>query len=106
SPALRWAAAWKVCLVRRSMRACANQEIPRMITMATTGGISIQGEIQASTAKNSNTKGKSTSVVKLAEAIKSRTDSKERRLAAKEPTDGGRFSMRKSSTRSIIRADN
>ena len=73
--------------------------------MATRGGSTIQGEIQASTARNSSTKGRSTSVVRLAEAMKSRTDSKERRLEAKEPTDAGRLSMRKSSTCSMMRED-
>ena len=76
-----------------------------MAAMATTGGISIHGDTQAIATKNRSTKGKSTKVVRLAEAIKSRTDSNERRLAANEPTDAGRLSMRKSSTRSMICAD-
>lgn len=50
-------------------------------------------------------KGKSTRVVMVAEAMKSRIDSNERRLAANEPTDTGRPSIRRSSTRSMICAD-
>ncbi len=50
-------------------------------------------------------KGRSTSVVMVAEAMKSRMDSNERRLAANEPTDTGRPSRRRSSTRSMICED-
>ncbi|MNK18991.1 hypothetical protein D3C87_372090 [compost metagenome] len=50
-------------------------------------------------------KGRSTRVVMVADAMKSRMDSNERRLAAKEPTETGRPSRRRSSTRSMICAD-
>jgi hypothetical protein len=49
--------------------------------------------------------GQSISAVTVAEAMKSRTDSNERRLAAKEPTEAGRSAMRMPSTRSMIRAE-
>ena len=73
--------------------------------MATSGGRIIQGEIQARASRNSRMKGRSTSVVIVAEAMKSRMDSKERRLAANDPTDTGRPSSRRSSTRSMICAE-
>ena len=84
------------------MRACAMNETISAAMMAAMGGISISGEIHHMASRNSSTKGRSTSVVRLAEAMKSRTDSKARRLEAKEPTEAGRLSMRRSSTRSMI----
>ena len=74
--------------------------------MPTTGGSSSQGEIHSITSRNSSTKGRSMSVVTVAEAMKSRTPSKARRLAAKAPTEAGRASMRRPSTFSMMRADN
>ena len=62
-------------------------------------------EIQASTSKNSSAKGRSIRVVTVAEAMKSRTVSNERKLAAKAPTEAGRCAMRMPSTRSMIMAD-
>src|SRR5690606_4855773 len=87
------------------MRACEKNDTIRTTIIATAGGSTSQGEIHASTAKNKNTNGRSTKVVRLAEAMKSRTVSKERKFAANEPTDTGRFSIRKSSTCSIICAE-
>src|SRR5690606_37847430 len=105
-PALRWALAWNDSVTKCSIRACATNDTINTTTIAITGGMIIQGETQANTARNSNTNGKSTSVVRLAEAMKSRTDSNDLKLAANDPTDTGRLSMRRSSTRSMICADN
>ena len=57
------------------------------------------------TSKKISAKGKSISAVTVAEAMKSRTDSNERRLDAKEPTDAGLASRRIPSTRSMISAE-
>ena len=57
------------------------------------------------TAKKMKTNGISTSVVMEAEAIKSRTDSNARKLAAKDPADAGRSAMRSPSTRPMMLAD-
>src|SRR5690606_27240901 len=57
------------------------------------------------TATNNKLNGTSTRVVKLADAIKSRTASKDLKLAAKAPTEVGRLSKRKSSTRSMTFAE-
>ena len=103
--ALRCDEAWNEAMVSASMRAWAASDTSRISTMATSGGSTIQGEIQTSASRNSRMKGRSTNVVMVAEAMKSRMDSNERRLAAKEPTDTGRPSMRRSSTRSMICAD-
>ncbi|MOA43599.1 hypothetical protein D3C78_1657670 [compost metagenome] len=73
--------------------------------IATSGGNTIHGEIQKITNTNNSANGTSTSVVTVAEAMKSRTVSKARRLAAKAPTEAGRASMRMPSTRSMISAD-
>ncbi len=69
------------------------------------GQAAATGEIQAITSRKSSTKGRSIRVVTVAEAMKSRTPSKARRLAAKEPTEAGRASMRRPSTRSMMRAE-
>ena len=103
--ALRCDEAWNEAMVSASMRAWAASDTSRISTMATSGGSTIHGEIQTSASRNSRMKGRSTNVVMVAEAMKSRMDSNERRLAAKEPTDTGRPSMRRSSTRSMICAD-
>ncbi|KAG1435167.1 hypothetical protein G6F57_021247 [Rhizopus arrhizus] len=87
------------------MRACAASDTSRIRTMATRGGRIIHGEIQARAARNSTMHGRSTSVVIVADAMKSRMDSKDRRVAANDPTDTGRPYIRKSSTRSMICAD-
>src|SRR6185312_10587518 len=94
-PALRWAPAWKDSSVIFSTRASDTSDTTTMMAMATSGGSTIQGEIQASTARNSATKGRSTKVVRLAEAMKSRTDSKDLRLDENETTETGRLSMRR-----------
>ena len=62
--------------------------------MHSTTGTKSQGEIQAMTAKNSNTNGISTNVVMDADATKSRTASNALRLAANEPTDAGLSAIR------------
>ncbi len=72
--------------------------------MTTTGAIS-HGEIQPITPRKSRAKGRSISAVTVPEAMKSRTCSKPRRLAANEPTEAGRFSRRMPSTRSISVAE-
>src|SRR5690554_7805487 len=103
--ALRCELAWKVCLLKFSKRCCVNKDTATIITMATKGGIIIYGEIQPNTTTNKNIKGRSTKVVRLAEAIKSRTDSKERKFDAKAPTEAGRPSIFMPKTCSIICAD-
>jgi len=75
--------------------------ITRISTKAATTGSTIHGEIQAMTAMKISAKGRSIIAVTVEEAMKSRTVSKPRRLAAKEPTDCGRCSSRMPSTRSI-----
>ncbi len=62
-------------------------------------------EIQRITSRKSRVKGRSIRAVTVAEAMKSRTVSKERRFAAKEPTEAGRLASRMPSTRSMIRAE-
>lgn len=76
-----------------------------MTKMAITIGTAINGEIHRMATRKISTKGTSISAVIDAEAMKSRTVSKARRLAAKAPTDAGRASIRMPSTRSMISAD-
>ncbi len=54
---------------------------------------------------NISTKGRSTSATTVAEPMKARTDSKDCRVAAKEPVEAGRASMRSPSTRAMIDDD-
>ncbi len=68
-------------------------------------GTSIAGAIQPITRKKISAKGRSMNATTVAEPMKSRTDSKARRLAAKEPAEAGRCSMRMPSTRSMMKAD-
>ena len=73
--------------------------------MPTTKGITIGQAIQPITSRKSRANGKSMKAVTVAELMKSRTDSKARRLEANEPADSGRTSMRRSSTFSMMVAD-
>ena len=57
------------------------------------------------TSRKIRAKGKSISAVTVAEAMKSRTDSNERRFEANEPTEAGLASSRMPSTRSMIKAE-
>jgi len=57
------------------------------------------------TPRKSSAKGKSISAVIVAEAMKSRTDSNERRFEANEPTEAGRPSSLMPSTRSMMSAE-
>ena len=57
------------------------------------------------TRTNRKANGRSMRAVTEAEVMKSRTDSKERRLAEKAPTAAGRASMRTPRTRSMILAE-
>ena len=68
-----------------------------MIGMITSGQA-----IQAMTSRKIRAKGKSMSAVTVEEAMKSRTDSNERRLEAKEPTEAGLLMSCMPSTRSMI----
>src|SRR5699024_490775 len=105
STALRCALALNKSPLNLRIRHCEKKDAAKTTTAAIAGGSIKYGDNQPNTAKNKNKKGRSTNVVKLAEAIKSRTASKERKLAAKAPTEEGRLSRRMSSTRSITRAD-
>ncbi len=73
--------------------------------MPSIGGTSIGNAIHAVTTRKISANGRSISAVTVAEVMKSRTVSNERRLAANEPTDAGRSSMRMPSTRSMITAE-
>jgi len=61
--------------------------------------------IQVMTTKNMRANGRSMKATTVAEPMKSRTDSKARRLEAKEPADTGLCSMRVPSTRSMMYAE-
>ena len=79
----------------------------KRIMMLVRMGIKIKGqEIQPMITKNRIANGKSIKVVTVAEDMKSRTDSKDRSVCAKEPTDTGLFSNFIPSTRSMISEDN
>ena len=103
--ALRCDEARKVVSVSSCIWPCTVNASSSISRIATSGGNTIHGEIQKITNTNSSANGTSTSVVTVAEAMKSRTVSKARRLAAKAPTEAGRASMRMPSTRSMISAD-
>src|SRR3546814_11060036 len=98
-PALRWALAWNESSVMRSIFVSEYNETIRIRIMATTGGMIIHGEIHPNTARNSSTKGRSTRVVRLAEAMKSRTDSNERTFDAKDPPDTSRLTSEERNVR-------
>ena len=59
-------------------------------------------EIQPITTRKMSANGRSMKAVTVAEVMKSRMVSNERRLAAKDPADTGRFSRRRPSTRSMM----
>jgi len=67
----------------------------------TMGRISGQA-IQPMTSRKISANGKSMKAVTVAEVMKSRIVSNDRRLAANEPADSGRFSSRRPSTRSMM----
>ena len=72
---------------------------------AITGTQAIGPPIQAITRMNSNAKGRSTSVVSVADVTKSRNDSNSCTLLANAPTDAGRPAMRMPSTLEKMFAD-
>ena len=103
--ALRCAAACHVVSDNWCRRCCSSQPTTTMTANAVTTGIASQGDRKTSTPTKSAAKGRSISAVTVEAAMKSRTCSKPRRLAANEPTDSGRCSSRRPSTRSISAAE-
>ncbi|MPN16092.1 hypothetical protein SDC9_163430 [bioreactor metagenome] len=75
------------------------------MTIPSTKGSTRGQAIQPITIMNNTAKGRSMNAVTVAELMKSRTDSKARRLAASDPADAGLCSMRMPSTRSMMKAD-
>ncbi len=87
------------------MRPCTASAYSNNTAAPMNKGISIMGAIQPITRKKISAKGRSMKATTVAEPMKSRTDSKARRLEAKEPAEAGRCSMRMPSTRSMMKAD-
>ncbi len=104
--ALRIAPARNMVSESACILVCTLKEYTSMMRAPMATGITICQAIQAITAKKISANGISISVVIVAEVMKSRTVSKERRLEAKEPTELGRCSRRVPSTFSMIREDN
>ena len=74
-------------------------------TIASSTGMISGHAISAMTKTNSSANGRSMKAVTVAEVMKSRTTSKERKFDENEPTAAGRASMRSPSTRSMICAE-
>ena len=83
---------------------CTLNEYTKIKIAPITTGITIGKAIQAITATNIKPNGMSINVVIVAEVMKSRTVSKERKFDANEPTEFGLCSSRIPNTCSIMRA--